>query len=154
MKKLLLLLLCAVTVGSALEARGGRGGGGRGGRGMRGGGRGGRGMRGGGRGGRGGFHRGGRRGGRGRWHGRGGRGWGHRGYWGAGYRRPWFGLGFAPSVVVDDAVSYAPRRPAALDTFVSLFGRNPYSANEFCNWINQTGRSPRQCNLYRAYRGY
>ncbi len=143
-KKVFMVLLCAITVASTIEARGGRGGG-----------------RGGMRGGRGGFHRGG---GRGRWHGHGGHGWGHRGYghrgyWGGGfwggYRRPWWGVGFAPTVVVgDDSTSYAPQRPSSLDTFISEFGRNPRGVNEFCNWVNQTGRSQRQCDLYRAYRGY
>jgi len=131
MKKLLLVVLCAITVGSALEARGGHGGGGHGGRGH------------------GGVRHGGGHGGR--WHGGGwrGRGWGYGRGWGWG--GPAFGIGFAPSVVVSDTVRV--QRPASLDAFISEFGREPYSVSEFCNWVNATGRAQRQCDLYSAYRG-
>jgi hypothetical protein len=65
-------------------------------------------------------------------------------------------LGVWPYVSVVGAAPYYdygyPTRPASLDAFISEFGREPSNVTEFCNWISATGRSPRQCDLYRAYR--
>ncbi len=126
-KKLLLLILCAFAAGSTLEAF--RVGAARHVRGHRGGGR----------------HRGGHRGGHRRRH-HGGR-WGGRGFWGGGYG--YWGPSFA---ITAPAVGYSSVRPSSLDTFIAEYGRAPRSAGEFCRWVSNTGRSQRQCDLYRGYR--
>ena len=128
-KKLLLLVLCGIAAGSTLEAF--RVGAARHVRGRRGGGY------------HGGRHRGGRR------HHRGGH-WGRgRGFWGGGYG--YWGPSFAVTapVVVDTPVV---RRPSSLDSFIADYRRAPKSVREFCGWVTDTNRSPRQCDLYRGYR--